>query len=70
MPEMNILSNDFAEAVAAATRNARERALRAGHSVTFVDESGRYLRETPDGRRSEIGLHPQEPRESHDLVSL
>jgi hypothetical protein len=68
MAEFNILSDDFAQAAAAAGRMARLDALASGHSVVFVDHCGRYVEELPDGRRFEIRLDASRPRESHRIV--
>ena len=65
MRPIDILSDEFAQAAAAAGLRARQTALAAGHSVIFVDELGRYVQELPDGRLFEVRLLPGEPRESH-----
>jgi hypothetical protein len=65
MPAGNILTEDFAQAAAAAGLRARRNALAAGHTVVFVDDLGRYVEELPDGTRLGIRLHPGEKRESH-----
>ena len=65
MSALYILSDEFAEAAAAAGLRARQTALTAGHSVVFVDECGRYVEEFPDGRRVEVRFRPGTPRESH-----
>jgi hypothetical protein len=68
MTEFSILTDDFAQAAAAAGRLARLDALATGHSVVFIDPRGRYVEELPDGRRFEIRLDPSRPRESHRVV--
>jgi hypothetical protein len=60
-----ILSNDFANAAATAGLRAREAALAEGHAVVFLDESGRYIQEFPDGTKLEIDFKPGLPREAH-----
>jgi hypothetical protein len=65
MPTANILTEEFAQAAAAAGLRARRNALAAGHTVVFVDDFGRYVEELPDGTRLEIRLRPGEKRESH-----
>jgi len=65
MPTVDILSEEFAQAAANAGREARRRALAAGHPVIFVDEIGRFVEELPDGTRFEIRFQPDAPRESH-----
>ena len=65
MSSANILTDEFAQAAAAAGLRARRNALAAGHPVVFVDDFGRYVEEFPDGRRFEIRLHPGAPHESH-----
>jgi hypothetical protein len=68
MAEFSILTDDFAQAAAAAGRFARLDALASGHSVVFMDHGGRYVEELPDGRRFEISLDASRPRESHRIV--
>ena len=68
MSTLNIYSDEFAHAVAMAGLHARQEALAAGHEVVFRDESGRYVREMPDGRLFEIRFLPGQPRESHIVV--
>jgi len=65
MSAANILTEDFAQAAAAAGLRARRNALAAGHTVVFVDNFGRYVEELPDGTRLEVRLHPGKKRESH-----
>jgi len=62
---IDILSDEFAEAAAAAGLRARQAALAAGHAVIFIDKLGRYVQERPDGRLFEVRLLSGEPRESH-----
>jgi hypothetical protein len=60
---MDILSPEFAEAVAKATREAREESLRLGLPVFYRDaETDRDMMELPDGRRFQIRLIPGAPR--------
>jgi hypothetical protein len=61
----SILSDYFADAAARAGLRAREAALAEGHAVVFVDESGRYIQELPDGTKLEIEFKPGLPREAH-----
>jgi len=68
MVEFTILTDDFAQAAAAAGRLARLDALASGHSVVFMDHQGRYVEELPDARRFEIRLDPSHPREAHRIV--
>ncbi len=68
MTGFSILTDDFAQAAAAAGRLARLDALASGHPVVFIDHSGRYVEELPDGRRFEIHLDASRPRESHRVV--
>ena len=68
MSSANILTDEFAQAAAAAGLRARRIALAAGHPVVFVDDLGRYVEELPDGRRFEIRLLPGAPRESHKQI--
>jgi hypothetical protein len=65
MSSVNILTEEFEQAAAAAGLRARRNALAAGHPVIFVDDLGRYVEELPDGTRLEIRLQPGIPRESH-----
>jgi len=65
MSSVNILTEEFAQAAATAGLRAREHALASGHPVVFVDDSGRYVEELPDGTRLEIRLQPGSPREAH-----
>ena len=64
----DLLSDEFALALAAVGRRAREEALAAGHPVVFIDALGRCVQELPDGRQLEVLLQPGEPRESHIRV--
>ena len=68
MRKVEFLSNEFAEDFAAAGLAARRRALAAGLPVVYVDEQGRYVQESPDGRLFEIRFVPDAPRESHVVV--
>ena len=68
MSPVNILSEEFAQAAAAAGLRARKAALASGHPVVFVDEVGRMVQEFPDGRRFEVCLEADQPRESHVRV--
>jgi hypothetical protein len=68
MPDLSILSEEFALAAAKAGIRARENALASGNPVVFIDNRGRYVEERPDGRRFEVRLAPGVPRESHPLV--
>ena len=68
MADWTILTDDFAQAAAAAGRRARQDALAAGYSVVFVDRYGRYVEELPDGRQFEIRFDPTRSRETHRLV--
>ena len=65
MSSVNILTEEFERAAAAAGLRARRNALAAGHPVVFVDDLGRYVEELPDGTRLEIRLRAGIPRESH-----
>jgi hypothetical protein len=65
MSAANIFSEEFARATAAAGLRARRTALASGHGVVFVDESGRYVEELPDGTMLEVSLQPGAPRETH-----
>jgi hypothetical protein len=66
MDELDILSDEFAEAAWAAGNRARQNALNQGHSVFFQDEDGRYLMEQPDGKRFEIRFRPGASRDGDD----
>ena len=68
MSPVNILSDEFAQAAADAGLRARRDALASGHPVVFVDEFGRLVQEFPDGRRFEVRLEADQPRESHVRV--
>jgi hypothetical protein len=61
----SVLSDDFADAAAKAGQRAREAALAEGHPVVFLDESGRYIQEFPDGTKLEIDFKPGLPRDAH-----
>ena len=65
---VGILTDEFAQAAAAATLRARREALASGHPVIFVDDTGRTVQETPDGRLFEVRLNPGAPRESHVTI--
>ena len=62
---INILGDDFARAAAQAGLRARIDALTAGKVVVYIDDLDRYVEELPDGRRFEVQLHPETPRDSH-----
>jgi hypothetical protein len=68
MAEFSVLSDEFLRNAQAAARKAREAALRAGQSVVFIDEAGRYVEERPDGRLFEIRIDPSRPPESRRVV--
>ena len=68
LEDIDITSDEFAEEMAMAGRQAREQALANGHAVVFVDEQGRYVQEFPDGRLFEIRFDPSQPVESHVVV--
>ena len=61
----SVLTDEFADQVAAAGRKARRESLAAGFPVTFVDAKGREVQELPDGRKFEIRYVPGAPREKH-----
>ena len=65
MPSANILTEEFAQAAATAGLRARQSALASGHPVVFVDETGRYIEELPDGTRLEVRLRPGSARDAH-----
>jgi hypothetical protein len=65
MSPASILTEDFAQAAAAAGLKARQDALNAGYPVVFLDKLGRYIQEMPDGTCLEVYLDPNSPRESH-----
>ena len=65
MQPQSILSDDFADAAASAGQRAREAALAEGHPVVFVDDSGRYIQELPDGTKLEVHFKAGLPREAH-----
>ncbi|HCC58775.1 MAG TPA: hypothetical protein DEQ47_16265 [Solibacterales bacterium] len=62
---VGILSEDFAQAAAAAGLRARQESLAAGHPVVYADNLDRYVKEMPDGKRFEVRFEPGKPRESH-----
>lgn len=68
MANIDILSDAFSAAAAAAGRKAREDALAAGHAVVFRDQQGRYVKEMPDGRLFEIRFHPDRTGDAHAEV--
>lgn len=68
MEYASIISDEFAQAAAQAGWHARQAALAAGHAVVFIDETGQYIEEWPNGRRFEVRLDPTQPRESHRIV--
>jgi len=65
---INILGDDFALAAAKAGLKARIDALTAGKVVVYIDDLDRYVEELPDGRRFEVRLQPETPRDSHICV--
>jgi hypothetical protein len=65
---VSLFTDDFANAAAMAGLRARRIALANGHPVVFVDDSGRYVEELPNGRRLEIRLQSGMPRDSHVCV--
>jgi hypothetical protein len=62
---INILGDAFAQAAAEAGLRARLEALTAGKVVVYIDDLDRYIEELPDGRRFEVRLQPETPRDSH-----
>jgi len=68
MTEFTVLNDEFFSTVVKACSNARATALRAGHSVVYRDEAGRYVEERPEGNRFEIRFDKTRPRESHIVV--
>ena len=68
MTELTVLNDEFFSIVLMACSNARAAALRAGHSVVYRDEAGRYVEERPGGNRFEIRFDKTRPRESHIVV--
>jgi len=69
MDELDIFSDEFAEAASSAWNRARQDALKQGHSVFYADEEGRYIMEQPDGKRFEIRFIPGAPRdENYEVV--
>ena len=68
LEDLDITSDEFADEIAMAGRQAREEALANGHAVVCVDEQGRYIQEFPDGRLFEIRFDPSQPGESHVVV--
>jgi hypothetical protein len=65
---INILDDDFAQAAAEAGLQARRDALTAGKAVVYIDDLDRYVQELPDGRRFEVRLRPEAPRDSHICI--
>ena len=65
---INILGDDFARAAAQAGLRARTDALTAGKMVVYIDDLDRYVEELPDGRRFEVRLEPETPRDSHICI--
>lgn len=65
MGPLDIFSEEFARAAAAAGFRARQEALAEGHPVVFIDRLGRMVQEFPDGTKYEVRLDPAQPRESH-----
>ncbi|MCB1020162.1 MAG: hypothetical protein H6509_00395 [Bryobacterales bacterium] len=68
MAELSILSDEFAEKMAAAGRRARQAALDAGFPVVFLDGEGRYVQEWPDGRMFEVRFDPSASGDAHCVV--
>lgn len=68
MAEFTVLNDEFFSTVVTACSNARAAALRAGHSVVYRDDAGRYVEERPGGNRFEISFDRTRPRESHIVV--
>jgi hypothetical protein len=62
---IDILSDEFAQAAVQAGLRARTDALTAGKVVVYIDDLDRYVEELPDGRRFEVRLQPENPRDSH-----
>lgn len=62
------IADEFDQAAAKASSNARQAALAAGHAVVFVGEDGRYLQELPDGRLFKVRLDPTKTGEAHCVV--
>ena len=56
MVHASIPTDDFARAASQAGQSARQAALVAGYPVVFVDATGRYVEEWPNGKRFEILL--------------
>ena len=61
MAPYEFASEEFHEAVRAATRKAFEETLAAGLSVFYLDDEGLDVMEQPDGRRFEICWIPGAP---------
>ena len=68
MVHASVLTEEFAKAAADAGCRARRAALAAGQPVVFLDATGRYVEEWPDGRCFEVRLDASQPRESHRVV--
>lgn len=68
MVHTSILTSEFVRDAQAATRQAREAALAAGHSVFFKDDAGRYVEELPDGRRFEVRLESSQSIRIRELT--
>jgi len=62
---VDILSEEFAAALAEVGLQAPQRAFDSGHWVVFFDEEGRIVQEMPDGTKFEIRFLAGMPRESH-----
>lgn len=68
MVHTSILTRELVEDAQAATRQAREATLAAGHSVFFQDDTGRYVEELPDGRRFEVRLDQSKTTRIRELT--
>lgn len=68
MAESSVFDSEFVALIKNACANARIAALQEGHSVVYRDSSGRYIRETPEGRLFEVRFDNTLPRESHIVV--
>ena len=68
LEHLDITSDEFAEEMAMAGRQAREEAFASGFPIVYVDEQGRYVQEFPDGRLFEIRFDSSQPREAAIVV--